>query len=318
MSRLNLAYFKPDFGVLRPDRWLFAPGSARQVAAMRIGLCALLALRLGLRPKLYLDLSQQPAALFRPLSWAKLFDHMPSRGLLLAVLIIGVIAALFAAAGFKGRIALPIAWVAGVVLNGFLTSQGKVVHNDVLLLLCMFILIPARHSDAWSVDAWLARRRGEPSPPDVSVRYGWPVRAAMVLIAFTYCITGLHKLQYTGISWASGGNLRWVLYAASDSQNGNSLGLYIADHPLLAHLFAYGTLLVEVTFPLVLIWPVSRWLYVPGVVGMHAGIYATMHLNYVAMAATVVIVYVNWAWIADRLKERSGERQRLRPEPART
>jgi hypothetical protein len=140
----------------------------------------------------------------------------------------------------------------------------------------------------------------------------------MVLIAFTYCITGLHKLQYTGISWASGGNLRWVLYAASDSQNGNSLGLYIADHPLLAHLFAYGTLLVEVTFPLVLIWPVSRWLYVPGVVGMHAGIYATMHLNYVAMAATVVIVYVNWAWIADRLKERSGERQRLRPEPART
>src|SRR4030088_2821771 len=66
------------------------------------------------------------------------------------------------------------------------------------------------------------------------------------------------------------------------------------------------------------LWPVSRWLSVPGVVGMHAGIYATIHLNYVAMAATVVIVYVNWAWIADRLKERSGERQRLRPEPART
>jgi len=51
---------------------------------------------------------------------------------------------------------------------------------------------------------------------------------------------------------------------------------------------------------------------------MHAGIYATMHLNYVAMAATVILVYVNWAWIADRLKERSAERRPLRPAPART
>src|SRR5205814_7260992 len=123
-----------------------------------------------LRPCVCLDLSQQEASLFRPLSWAKLFDHMPSRGVLLAALIICVIAAVCAAAGLQGRVALPIAWVAGVFLNGFLTSQGKVVHNDVLLLLCMFVLIPARHSDAWSVDAWLARRRGEPAPPGESVR----------------------------------------------------------------------------------------------------------------------------------------------------
>lgn len=318
MSRVSRDYFKLDLGVLRPDRWLFQAGSARRLAAVRIGLCALVALRVGLRPNLYLDLSQQEASLFRPLSWAKLFDHMPARGVLLAALIVCVIAAVCATVGFKGRIALPIAWVTAVFLNGFLTSQGKVVHNDVLLLLCLFPLIPARHSDVWSVDAWLARRRGEPPPPDTSVRYGWPVRTAMVVIAFTYCITGLHKLQFTGFDWASSDNLRWVLYTASDSQNGNSLGLFIADHPLLAHLFAWGTLVVECTFPLALIWPVSRWFYVPGVVGMHAGIYATMHLNYVAMASTVIIVYVNWAWIADRLEQRSERRGRLRAQPART
>jgi hypothetical protein len=318
VSRVSRDYFKLDLGVLRPDRWFFQPGSARTLAAVRIGLCALLALRVGLRPSLYLDLSQQEASLFRPLSWAKLFDHMPSRGVLLAALIICVIAAVFATVGFKGRIALPIAWVAGVFLNGFLTSQGKVVHNDVLLLLCMFALIPARHSDAWSVDAWLARRRGEPAPADESVHYGWPVRTAMVVVAFTYCITGLHKLQYTGLDWASSDNLRWVLYTASDSQNGNSLGLFIADHPLLSHVFAWGTLLVECTFPLVLIWPVSRWFYVPGVVSMHAGIYATMHLNYVAMASTVIIVYVNWAWIAEAYERRREARRRLQPAVART
>ena len=110
MSRVSREYFRLDLGVLRPDRWFFQPGSARTLAAVRIGLCALLALRVGLRPSLYLDLSQQEASLFRPLSWAKLFDHMPSRGVLLAALIVCVIAAACAAAGFKGRIALPIAW----------------------------------------------------------------------------------------------------------------------------------------------------------------------------------------------------------------
>lgn len=303
------AHLRPDWSVLRPDRWLFAAGSARRLAAVRIGLCGLLALRLALRPSLYLDLSQQPPALFRPLSWAKLFQHMPARGVLLAVLIVASVAAVLAAVGFRARIALPIAWLGGVFLNGFLTSQGKVVHNDVLLLLCLFILIPARHSDAWSLDARRASRRGEPEPPDESVRYGWPVRTAMLLIALAYFITGLHKLQYSGIAWASGGNLRWVLYTASDSQNGNSLSLFVADHPLLAHLFAYGTLVLEVGFPLALLWPASRWLFVPGVVGMHAGIYATMRLNYVAMAATVVIVYVNWPWLVAWLRARRGERR---------
>ena len=109
-----------------------------------------------------------------PMNYAK-------TGLLLAVLIVCVIAAVCAAAGFKGRIALPIAWVAGVFLNGFLTSQGKVVHNDVLLLLCMFVLIPARHTDVWSVDAWLARRRGGWPGWDCSPSAGAPRRCATAL-----------------------------------------------------------------------------------------------------------------------------------------
>ena len=51
---------------------------------------------------------------------------------------------------------------------------------------------------------------------------------------------------------------------------------------------------------------------------MHAGIYATMHLNYVAMASTVIIVYVNWAWIADAYERRREARRRLQPAVART
>lgn len=309
----------PDWSVLRLDRWLFAPEAPERLAALRIGLCTLLALRLGLRPSLYLDLSDQPAALFRPLSFAKLLPHMPPRGVLLAVLVVGTLAAAIAAVGFRARLALPVAWLCGAFINGMLTSQGKVVHNDVLLLLCLFLLIPARHSDVWSLDAWLRRRRTDAAPaaPRPAPCYGWPVRTAMLVVALAYCIIGLHKLQYSGFAWA-GDNLRWVLYTASDSQNGNSLALFVADHPLLAHLFAWGTLVVEVCFPLVLLWPVTRWLFVPGVVALHAGIFATMKLNYVAMASTVVIVYVNWPWVAACLRRRAESARPVRTVPART
>lgn len=316
--QLDRAYLRPDWSVLRLHRWLFASEAPQRLAALRIGLCTLLALRLGLRPNLYVDLSDQPAALFRPLSFAKLLPHMPPRGVLVAVLAFGVLAAAIAAVGFRARIALPLAWACGAFLNGMLTSQGKVVHNDVLLLLCMFCLIPARHSDAWSLDAWLRRRRDSATAaPPSAPRYGWPVRTAMVLVAFAYCIIGLHKLQYSGLAWA-GDNLRWVLYTASDSQNGNSVSLFIADHPLLAHAFAWGTLVVEVGFPLVLVWPVTRWFFVPGVVGLHAGIFATMKLNYVAMAGTVVIVYTNWPWVAARVSRRMESARAERAVPART
>ncbi|MDQ6751043.1 MAG: hypothetical protein M3Z33_09865 [Actinomycetota bacterium] len=317
VPRLDRAYLRPDWSVLRLDRWLFASEPPQRLAALRIGLCTLLALRLALRPNLYLDLSDQPAALFRPLSFAKLLPHMPPRGVLLAVLVIGAAAAVIAAVGLRARIALPVAWVCGAFLNGMLTSQGKVIHNDVLLLLCLFCLIPARHADVWSLDAWLRRRREAAPPPAANARYGWPVRTAMVLVALGYCIIGLHKLQYSGLAWA-GDNLRWVLYTASDSQDGNSLSLFVADHPLLAHIFAWSTLVLEVGFPLVLIWPVSRWLFVPGIVGLHAGIFATMKLNYVAMAGTVVIVYTNWPWIEDRMRRRLTSERAARAVPVQT
>jgi hypothetical protein len=309
---------KPDLSVLRLDRWLFRPGSPEQLAALRIGLFGLLALRIGTRPDLYLSLPEQPAALFRPLSFMKLFDQMPPEWTVILCLVVGVPAAVLASVGFRARVAMPVAWLCAVWINCMLTSQGKVIHNDVLLLLCAFPLLLSRASDAWSVDAWLARRRGEQPPRGRAAAYGWPVRTAMVVVALAYFITGLHKLQYSGLAWATSDNLRWVLYTASDSQGGDTIGLFVADRPLLAHLLAWGTLVVEVGFPVVLLWPWTRWLMVPAVVGLHAGIWVTMNLNYLAMAATVVIVYTNWPAVVAWLRRRVEARRAMRPATART
>jgi hypothetical protein len=312
---------KPDLSVLRLNRWIFAPGAATGLAALRIGLCTVLALRLGLRTSLYLGLPDQPAALFRPLSFMKLFSQMPPKSAVVVCLAVGIPAAVLAAVGLKARLTLPLAWGCAVFVNCMLTSQGKVIHNDVLLLLAMFPLLPARTSDAWSLDAWLARRRGRPERggrPAVAPEYGWPVRTAMLVVAMAYCIIGLHKLQYSGLAWASSDNLRWVLYTASDSQGGNDVGLFIADHPLLTHLFAWGTLFVEVGFPVVLLWPGMRWLMVPAVIGLHTGIWLTMNLNYLPWIATVVIVFTNWPAVDGWLRERVAARRAVTPAAAGT
>ena len=200
-----------------PLAWAFGPGDPRQLAALRIGLCAVLLFRLVSRGDVYLALAEQPPELFRPLSFMTLLDQMPSRSVIGACLVVGIVAAALAAAGLLARVMLPIALAAATLLNGMYTAQGKVMHNDVLLTLCLLAIVFARHGDVWSLDSWLARvrsrRRGVSRPAAaIGPAYGWPVRAAMIAVALAYLIAGLHKIfESGGVGWASSENMRWIL-----------------------------------------------------------------------------------------------------------
>src|SRR5512132_1279081 len=276
----------------RVGGWLFAPGDPRRLAAVRIGLCGLLAIRLASGP--YAELATQPPALFRPISFLRLLDRMPSPEAVAALQALALAAAVLATVGLLTRVTLPLAWLAALPLVAMTSSLGKVVHNDVLLLLCLVPLLPSRAGAAWSLDA---RQR----PVAVrGPRFGWPVRTAMVVVAGAYFFTGLAKLLHAGPAWVTSGNLRWVLYAASDGQPvPNHAALFVADRPWLAHLVALATVALELGFPLVLLRPRAALVLVPCVLAMHAGIWVAMGLNYWPMAATVVLVLVDWAALAD-------------------
>jgi hypothetical protein len=87
-----------------------------------------------------------------------------------------------------------------------------------------------------------------------------------------------------------------VLYApATPSPSPTRSPCSWPNRPLLAHLVAAATLAVELGFPLVLWRPRLAWLFVPAVLAMHAGIGLAMHLDYWSMAATVLVVLVDWA-----------------------
>jgi hypothetical protein len=62
--------------------------------------------------------------------------------------------------------------------------------------------------------------------------------------------------------------------------------------------------LLELGFPLVLFFPRTAWLLVPGAVALHTGIWLAMGLDYSAQAATVVVVLTDWTAVAAAVQRR--------------
>ena len=284
----------------RIERWIFSAGTPERLAAIRIGLCSALALRLT--RTVYLSIAGQPHSLYRPLSFMHLLHSMPPWGVVLPIQVVGGVAAVLAALGWRARHTLPLAWACGLLLGGMTTSLGKVVHNDVLLLLCMVPLLPAPVSDAWSLDA----RAGRTKPGD-PMRYGWPVQTALIVVAGSYFFSGFAKLVNSGPAWALGSNMRWVLYISSDSRpSPDHWSLFIADRAWLAHLVAASILLLELGFPIVLFWKRARPAFVAAAILFHLGTWLTLGLDYWAQAATVAIVLIDWPALVARARGRSN------------
>ena len=124
----------------RADGWLFAQEDARRLAAVRIGLCGLLALHLAITD--YGVVAGQRAALVQPLSYMHLFERMPSQEVVALLQICGILAALVAASGLALRASLPVALVCSLVLNGMFQITLPVrFYNDDLLTLCPSAII---------------------------------------------------------------------------------------------------------------------------------------------------------------------------------
>lgn len=260
------------------DAWLFAPGTPSRLHTVRRLLAVVVGLRLALWG--YRDLGGQPSSLFLPQGViGLLFDRMPPAGIIVALQIGGIAAAVAVAAGKGRRWGLPVAWACLLVLAGLRGSLGKILHNDVLLLLATVPLLAAP---------------ADRQPPEN--RAGWPVRAAVVVVAASYLLTGVAKLVQSGVSWVTSDNMRWVMAEAARDPRGPIEGVarFVAGHGAVAHAVAAGILLLELAFPLVLFRPRLTPLFLAGAAAFHAGTWITLGLDYWGHLAVVVIVLVEW------------------------
>ncbi|MCA1845362.1 MAG: hypothetical protein LC792_19655, partial [Actinobacteria bacterium] len=180
--------------------WLFGPGSELQLTAVLTGLAVLIGVQLAFFP--WTELALLPRGLFRPVPMLFFLHGMPPAGVIVALQVGGVGAAVLGAVGWRRPTTLLLAWLPYLVLASLRASRGKIQHNDLLLLIgCVpFLLAPATR---WLHRATTAR----------SARWGWPVHTAITFVAGSYFFTGLRKLTLSGIAWVTSDNMRWILYA---------------------------------------------------------------------------------------------------------
>jgi len=299
----------PDVALRALDRRLMAPGSAHRLASVRLALAAVLGLRLALRD--WSELAHRPDRLFRPLGVIRLIPAMPSGPVLAAIRAVGVAAALVAIAATvaiatttnsrvnRGHdagdspassaltrlaaISMATAWVALLVLAGLRSSAGKILHNDVLLLLgsLSVVLGPA------------GARLGDFGR---SPRWGWPVTCALAVVGMVYGVTGLQKLSHGGLAWVTGDNLRWVLYWGANSGRAptSMVSFAVADRPWLFHAVAAAVILIELSAPFLLLSHRAAAWFVVAAAALHGGIWLTLGLDYWAWILTVAAVALPW------------------------
>ncbi len=193
-----------------------------------------------------------------------------SYGILIALVLLFIM-------GFGTRIVTPVLllfWVGLSTNSVFLTNGGDVVMR-ITLLFCIF----ADLSKHWSLDSWWRRRRGTSIYPRAIVQKipRWAVNAAhntaVVLCAYQiiliYVNSGIFKLM--GDEWLNGSALYYAL-------NLDVFRVFPELSDLAWHITAFVyvgswiSIWVQLLFPILLLWPTTRYAALIVIMGMHLGI----------------------------------------------
>jgi hypothetical protein len=183
--------------------------------------------------------------------------------------------------GLFTRASTVSSFILGLYLLGLPHNFGKVHHFDGLVVIVLGIMALSRCGDACSIDQ-LIRKMWQGNnlsvqQPQLSGEYRWPVRAVWLMFALIFFAAGVAKLRNSGLVWIMSDNLKIMLiqhhYYRSDPYTPLvSWGLEIAQHNWLSRLLAAATVVLEVSYPLALFSSRARWVIVPSVFLMQAGI----------------------------------------------
>src|ERR1700736_4639992 len=153
-----------------------------------------------------------------------------------------------------------------------------------------------------------ALRIGKTGLKELSSVYCWPLRLAQVYLVHTYFFSGYAKLYRVGVSWMSPENLRsWFLLFSQEDQVMrlgpvfNTVGPWIADHWWLCLMAGVYGVLVNLLFVSTLFSIRARWFFIPDAVFFHIVVFLTLNIFWLNLPQ--LLVFVNWQWLADRLRK---------------
>jgi hypothetical protein len=243
------------------------PEHPRNLSALRISVTAILLAS----PETYSAerIATLPFALFTPpegLAWA--IHTVPitpalaraAEWVLVGTLVSGLV-------GFWSRLSLFFVTLSGLYVLGLFQLTGSVTH-DMHLLWFAALLALGPCGEAMSFDRLLAKRRGAPAPAP-SLGAAVPLFFTRMLLGLVYFFPGFWKLRESGLAWITSDNLKnqmyWKWY-----ENGAVPSWRIDRSGSLLLAGALGVVLLELSFPLLVLIPKTRPVAATGGLLFHA------------------------------------------------
>lgn len=165
-------------------------------------------------------------------------------------------------------------------------------HIDYFLRTWGFFLLFLDSGKVWSVDAWLARRKGgaESSAGDRTVAK-WVVVLFLFQLSLDYFDSGVRKLLDEEL-WQKGFGLYWPLVVRYGS---SGFGRGLVNTGWLIWAMSHLVMLWELAFPALVAWKRTRALAILAGVGLHIGIVALLPISYFGeMMVTLYLLFLPW------------------------
>jgi hypothetical protein len=159
---------------------------------------------------------------------------------------IGAAALVAIALGAATRVACLVFFVVSVEMARIAPDADRGI--DMMLRVAVVILALSRCNARWSIDAWLARRRGRPMPAEISA---WPRYLLLLQLVWIYFSGGQNK---AGAEWGPFGGFEALTNALADPHTARFAPGWVAAIDPLARVATALTMAFELGAPLYLLF----------------------------------------------------------------
>jgi len=246
--------------------------------------------------------SQLPSELIiPPFGWGHILTYLPiNPEIANLACTIFVIACFCALVGFGTRYAIWTAALSGMYVLGIPQFYGKVNHYHQWIWF-MMILAVSRCADVLSLDSVrrgfrMADRGEKLGAPADSVGYALPLRFVWLLMGVAYFFPGLWKVIRSQWHWAFSDNLKYQMYSKWFELSGWTPAFRIDQHPVLYKLSGCGTLVFELTFIVMVLFPFLRPFAFVGGLAFHNLTNMFMRISFMHMQICYVSL-LDWSKI---------------------
>jgi vitamin K-dependent gamma-carboxylase-like protein len=299
--------FRPATFIGAWDRFWFVPTMPHTLAAMRILAGAMLfythfVLTFDLAAFLGANawVNRSTAALLNTSvdgsRWALSYLYfIDSPAILWTVHIAALVVLAMFTAGLFTRVTAVLSFL--ITLSYCHRLTGALFGLDQINLFLVMYLMLAPCGNLWSLDRWIASRRGIAAPLAPSASVTVATRLLQLHLCIIYLFGGIDKAR--GDLWWDGSAV-WFALANLEYQ---SLDLtWLVDQPWLLALLTHVTLFWETFYP-VLIWPrLTRPIFLAMAVAVHGGIALALGMATFGL----VMIIINLAFVPPQWIERAA------------